>query len=72
MKIFVMHDDSGKICGTFAPAQENVEAKPTKGMRLHVEQRDALEGAELKKYLHELHNTFRVETKSGSTSLVKK
>ncbi|HEY4902017.1 MAG TPA: hypothetical protein VIH89_00955 [Candidatus Sulfotelmatobacter sp.] len=72
MKIFVMHDDSGKIKGTFATTQNNVEAKPTKGMRTHVVEQETLEGDELKKYLYELHNSFRVEIKSGGTSLVKK
>ena len=72
MKVFVMHDDSGKIRGTFATTQNNVDAKPAKGMRLHVEERGNLEAAELKKYLHDLHHTFRVETKSGSTSLIRK
>jgi hypothetical protein len=72
MKIFVMHDDSGKIRGTFAATQNNVEARPSKGMRLHVMEKENLEGAELKRYLQELHAGFRVETKSGGTSVIKK
>jgi hypothetical protein len=72
MKIFVMHDDSGKIRGTFAATRNNVEAKPAKGMRVHVIEKDNLEGAELTRYLYDLHTGYRVETKSESTNLIKK
>jgi len=70
MKVFIMHDDSGRICGTFASAQDNVRAKPSAGMHLHVIDKDPLQGPALTKYLDELHKQFRVDV--GPTPSLKK
>jgi hypothetical protein len=70
MKVFVMHDDTGKIRGTFATTKDNVGVNPKKGMKLHVLERETLEGEELKQYLGELHTTYRVDS-SAEGGLVK-
>jgi hypothetical protein len=71
MKIFVLHDNDGKIRGTLAAMHDNVGARAMNDMHLHVLERETLDRAELNRYLHELHTTFKVEVGPAGTSLMK-
>lgn len=71
MKIFVMHDDHGKIGATFAATQENVGVHAMAGMKLHVFDHEPMDSVALKKFLSELHTSFRVALESGASALVK-
>ena len=72
MKVFVMHDDQGKIGATFASQRRNVGARAMAGMKLHVFDHEELEGEELKTYLRNLHSTFRVASGPESSTLEKR
>ena len=70
MKIFVMHDDAGKIAATFATTQENIGAHATGGKKVHVFEREPMQGEALRDYLGDLHRSFRVVAGGEGSTLV--
>ena len=72
MKIFVIHDDAGRIRGTVATDNGNLGVKPTGGLRVHGFETGDMEESEKKKYLQQLHFGHRVELTAGEPRLVAK
>ncbi len=73
MRIFIQYDEKGEIRGTMVTTLEDIAVKPSSGMCVHVHERDSLNEEELRRYLGELHNNFRVgSTPSGRSTLVHK
>jgi hypothetical protein len=69
--LLVMHDDAGKIAATFAATQENMSARATGGKKLHIFEHEPMQGAALRTYLGELHQSFRVVAGKEGATLVK-
>jgi hypothetical protein len=62
MKVFIIHDDAGRIRGTLAVSSKtpNVGMKPVGGLRVFVTEAAEMDDAELQRFIHDLHNNHQV------------
>jgi hypothetical protein len=62
MKVFVIHDTSGRIRGALAAASgsTNIAVKGTSDLRLHTMEVADMEDAERRRFLTDLHKHHRV------------
>jgi hypothetical protein len=73
MKIFVIHDDAGRIRGTLAasPGIVNVGVKPLGGLRAYATEVVDAVGLERQRFIHDLHTNHRVSMASETPALVR-
>jgi len=72
MKVFVIHDNKGKIRGVVTSLMDNVGVKAARGMKVHTMEKEDLESAERRRYVIDLHKNFKVETTSGKSRVVQR
>jgi len=70
MKVFIIHDEAGRIQGTVASTEQNVGIRVPAGSLVHSRDETDLAGSELQRYLRDLHENHRVTT-PGEPALVR-
>ncbi len=74
MKVFIIHDEKGKIRGAIIPTSKiaNSGVKPAKGLHVHKIDIDELKEEERKNYLVDLYENHSINLSSSEPSLIKK
>ena len=62
MRVFIIHDDAGRIRGTVAATEQNIGIRVPPGFLIHTRDERDLTGSDLQRYLQDLHKNHRVAT----------